>query len=62
MSDMNREKRAEIIQDALEYLDDDMIENVDKLRMGTKVPVERNSRTFSRIVRVIWLWPPVCAF
>ena len=44
MSDLNREKRAEIIQDALEYLDDDMIENVDKLRMGTNVPVRNNGR------------------
>ena len=41
MNDVNKEKRAEIIQDALDYLDDDMLENVDKLRMGTKVPGER---------------------
>lgn len=31
MSD-NKEKRAEVILDALDYLDDDMIESVDKLR------------------------------
>lgn len=46
MSDVNnnKEKRAEIIQDALEYLDDDMIENVDKLRMGTQNPVRNPGR------------------
>jgi hypothetical protein len=48
MNDLNREKRAEIIQDALEYLDDDMIENVDKLRMGTQNPV-RNAGRFKEI-------------
>ena len=29
MSDMNKEKKAELIQDALDYLDDDMLESVD---------------------------------
>ena len=41
MSDVSKEKRAELIQDALGYLDDDMLENVDKLRMGAKRPIEK---------------------
>lgn len=63
MSDMNREKRAEIIQDALEYLDDDMIENVDKLRMGTKVPVERAGKFknfFAHSTRYLAVAASVC--
>ncbi|MBO5097780.1 MAG: hypothetical protein J6B96_05650 [Agathobacter sp.] len=63
MSDMNREKRAEIIQDALEYLDDDMIENVDKLRMGTKVPVERTGKFknfFAHSTRYLAVAASVC--
>lgn len=33
---MKEEKRSEIMQDALQYLDDEMIENVEKLRGGVR--------------------------
>lgn len=43
---MRNEERSEIIQDALEFLDDEMIEDVEKLRgCASKESIERSSNT-----------------
>ena len=51
MSDMNKEKKAEIIQDALDYLDDDMIESVDALRKRKFGMAENHRESWKRDFR-----------
>ena len=64
MSDMNKEKKAELIQDALDYLDDDMLESVDALRkrnLGTAKSGKRDTRKmFFRYSRVLAVAASVC--
>ena len=64
MSDMNKEKKAELIQDALDYLDDDMLESVDALRkrnLGTANSGKRDTRKmFFRYSRVLAVAASVC--
>ena len=55
MSDMKKEKRVEIIQDALDYLDDDMLESVDKLRMGTKKTANKYSVRYLAVAASVCL-------
>ena len=63
MMDMNKEKKAEVIQDALDYLDDDMLESVDALRkrsLAGKTSDKGTRKGFFKNYRVLAVAASVC--
>ena len=63
MIDKNKEKKAEVIIDALDYIDDDMLESVDSLRKRSLVSTENKKgirKGFFQNSRVLAVAASVC--